>query len=167
MKNKKGNLTMEMVGAFIFLIVCVLIGVLVLFVLGEFNSEWQAADAVTETSKTELASYNSLTVLVLDGAFIFYLALLWIATLVSAYFLDNTPIYFVIFFIFALISFFILIPIANVLIDMENSPLSTYFDKMPMSMFVINNMAIFMVAFIATTGVALYAKFNGGAGLSY
>lgn len=162
MKNKKANLSMEMIGAFIFLIVCVLIGVLVLFVLGEFNAEWQQFEVVTETSKTETADYVSLTNLILDGAFIFYLILLWIATLVSSYFLDNTPIYFAVFLIFSLITFFILIPIANVVISMEDSLLGTYFDKLPMSMFVINNMAIFMVAFIATTGFALYAKYQGG-----
>ena len=159
---RKANLSMEMIGAFMFLIICVLVGVVVLFVLGEFNSEWQKYDIITEESKTATADYVNLTNLILDGAFIFYLMLLWIAVLISSYFLDNSPIYFAVFLVFSIITFFILIPIANVVMGMKNSPLGPYFDQMPMSMFVINNIAIFMVAFIATTGLALYAKYSAG-----
>lgn len=161
--KKKGNASMEMIGAFIFLIVCVLVGVLVLFVLGEFNNEWQQFDVITETSKTETQNYVDSTNFVLDGAFVFYLMLLWMATLITSYFLDNNPIYFAVFLILSIITFFILIPIANVVMSMQDSALAPYFDQMPMSMFIINNIAIFLVAFIATTGLALYAKFQGGA----
>lgn len=160
---KRGNAPMEALGAFIFLFLCFAVGALVLMLLGSFNDEWQQTVGVDEYSKQESQSYVDLTQVVLDGAFIFYLGLLWMATLVTAFFLDNTPLYFAIFVILGIITFFIIIPIANVMMSFaENSQLATYVNQMPMTLFIINNAAIFFGAYLLSAGFALYVKFNKG-----
>lgn len=158
--RKRGNLAMEGIGAFVFLLMFVGVGALVLMMLHTFNNEFQKIAEVDVVTKERTESYTANTTLILDGAFVLYLAILWIAALVSAYFLDSSPIFFVIFFLIGIISFFIVLPMANVFIAMEDSPLGTYLAMMPMSMFLITNMGKFMTAFLVTTGFALYAKYN-------
>lgn len=165
--RRLGNINLEAIGAFVFLIMCVIVGAFVLMIVNTFNDAWNENTAVDAQSKEAISSYAVRTNNILDAAFIFYLAILWIGTLVSSYFLDNSPIFFVIFLIISILSFFIILPLANIIMAMSDGPLSAYIALMPMTYFIIEHAAIFITVFIITTGFALYAKYQGGGGVGY
>ena len=73
-------------------------------------------------------------------------------------FLDNSPIWFILFFIASFISLFALAPFANIISDLSDSELKDGFDFLPMSMYVSNNLLIFVTAYMLSIGVVLFIK---------
>lgn len=163
-RNKKGNVPMEVIATFVVFIMFAIIGMLTLLFMGSFNDKLQETVGVNDYTKQKSQDYNNLTRSLLDGAFIFYLTILWVGTLVTSYYLDSNPIFFAIFVILGILTFFIMIPIANVVMALDVGTFATYFDYLPMTMFIINNMAIFIVIYLVTIGFALYSKNQSGGG---
>jgi magnesium-transporting ATPase (P-type) len=160
--NKRGNISLEIIGTFILLIMFFIIGGFVLMLVGSFNDELQQADVVPDSVKAETQNYSNLTTTLFDGMFIFYLLILWAGTLITSYFLDNSPLFFAIFVILGIITFFIMIPLANMVMAMNEGIFGTFLQLMPMTLFVIQNMALFVVIYLISVGFALYVKTNRG-----
>jgi len=161
LKNKKGSGFADVYVIFVFLFIMFIVGGISIFTMNTFNSAWQGTgDEVSETSKTEGQAYTSLFQGVLDGGLILWLVILWLGSLVTAFFLDNSPVFYIIFFLGGLISLFGLLPLASLVTALESTALGGAFGALPMATFVMNNLLIFITAFLITNGLALYAKFK-------
>jgi len=162
MINKRASGVQDLLTIFIFLFIVTLTSGVALFVLNNFNDQWQNNSAVQEIggdSQPKLQEHTSEMNVLLDGSIVFWFIILWFGSLATSLYLDNTPIWFVIFFISTILSFIILVPFANFQYELSQSALATGgYNNLPMSMFINNNMAIFMVVYIASVAITLYAK---------
>jgi hypothetical protein len=160
-KSKKASGVVDIYIIFIFLFISTFVVALALYTLNAFNTEFQKVDAIPTGAKASSDGFNTLFRNIADGAIIFWLAILWLGSLASAFFLDNSPIFFVIFLLLSFVSFFILLPFANMQNELsQNAILEDTYDLLPMSMFVNNNMVYFLGAYILSVGLALYVKFR-------
>lgn len=162
--SKKGSGNLDILTIFIFLFVMFISSIAVNLLLNEFNDGWQSNAAVTQESKDALASYNNSTNSILDGALILYLTILWIGTLVTSFFLDNSPIYYVIFIVLSIISFFILMPFGAFIVALTDSPLAQTLTYFPMTMWIFSNLGKVLAAFTFTVGAALFMKTRNNQG---
>jgi hypothetical protein len=159
--SKKGSGVLDIYYIFIFFFTSIFVVALALLVFGKFNDGLQTSDGIPSSVKASSTGFNNLFRNVADGAIVFWFAVLWIGSLASAFFLDNSPIYFVIFFLLSIGSYFILIPFANIQYDLsQTDALSSLYALLPMAMFINNNMIYFISAYIISIGLALYIKFK-------
>jgi ABC-type lipoprotein release transport system permease subunit len=163
--NKKGSGFLDTFAVFLFVFIATLVAGIALFIFNSFNAEWQGIDSIDANSKTKTDGFNSSMNLVLDGGIVLWFAILWMGSLVSAIFLDNSPIFFVIFFLLAIVSFIVFAPFANIQSELSESALSAGYNHLPMSMFINNHLLLFIGAYIISIGVALYAKVRYGVGI--
>ena len=144
----------------IWIIVITALMVVCMFTLTAINTGFQSSgmpSVATTQLNTFTVKYNSLA----DGSIILWLVILWLGTIITSFFLDNYPVFFVIFTILSVLSFFILAPLANVIVlFMEDASFASVLADLPLTSFVLNHLLVFNALFILTTAVALYAKFK-------
>ena len=159
--TKKGSGVLDIYIIFIFFFISIFVVALGLHVLNKFNEGFNASEGVPESVKTAGNNFNNLFRNVADGSIVFWFAILWIGSLASAFFLDNSPIFFVVFFLLSIASFFILLPFANMQYELsQGDTLQDSYAILPMAMFINNNMMYFIGAYIISIGLALYIKFK-------
>jgi hypothetical protein len=160
--NKRASGFGDVYTIFIFLFVVVIVGGISVFFITAFNTAWQSTDlgAIGDESQVETQSYVDLTINVLDGAFILWFAILWIGALVTAFFLDNSPVFYILFFLGGIMSLFSLVPLAGFIGALEGTQLGSAFALLPMTTFIMRNSLLFILAFLISNGLALYAKFR-------
>jgi len=158
--NKSASGLFDIYAIFMFFIITAIFAGLALYIVNVFNNQWQDVDTdvVTENSQEATQGYTDNMNMILDGAIVFWILILWVGSLVTSFFLDNSPVWFVIFFILSLLSFFAILPFANIISDLSESGLSSGFQYLPMAMFISNNLIFFMIAYIVSIGGALYVK---------
>ena len=154
---KKGSV-FDTFTIFIFVFVSIMVGALCIFLFTSFNDSFQGTTAIDEQTKESSAQYDLSMKKVLDGGIVLWMAILWIGSIISSLYMRVQPAYFVVFFILAIVSFLILVPFANVQHELSTSGLSSAYDNMPMSKFINDNWAIFIVIYLASLGVALYGS---------
>lgn len=94
-----------------------------------------------------------------DNAIILWTFILIMGSWISSYFLDSNPVYFVIFMILSFVSFFILLPVVNVLYNFQfDVTFAQEVQYLPKTFFIVNHFAAFLAFYIITTGLVLYAK---------
>lgn len=94
-----------------------------------------------------------------DNAIILWVFILIMGSWVSSYFLDSNPLYFVIFMILSFISFFILLPVINILYNFQfDVVFAQEVQYLPKTFFIVDHFAAFLAFYIVTTGLVLYAK---------
>jgi hypothetical protein len=148
------------ISVFVWIGIISLILILTIFVLNAVNTAFSAS-SITPVATTQLdnftTKYNSLA----DGSVVLWLIILFIGTCVTAFFVDNYPVFFVVFITLSVVSFFILAPLANVFSSfVADSAFTTIIASMPLTNFILNNLLVFNALFILATGLILYAKFK-------
>lgn len=160
MRNSKRGSFMDNMSVFIWVIIITMVVVLCMFLLTKINTQFSSSGApavATAQLSTFTTKFNSLQ----DGSIILWLVILWIGTIMTSLFLNNYPVFFVIFTVLSVISFFILAPLANVIVEfMGISDFSAVLAQLPLTSFVLNHLLVFNAFFIITVGVVLYAKFK-------
>jgi phosphate starvation-inducible membrane PsiE len=159
-RNKKGSIA-DMVITFTFLLILVVVGSVSLFIYTEFNDAWQAADTVNDASKEALEDQYNLYERVLDGLIVLMFVILWIISLISAFFLDSNPIFFVLFIIISIVSLIGIIAINQFIEPLQATAIGAALALMPISVFIVNNSIYFSVAYVLSVGAALYFKIGG------
>jgi len=144
----------------IWVIIITAIMVVCMFILSAINSGFQTS-GITPVATTQLNSFTNKYNGIADGSIVLWLIILWIGTIVTSLFLDNYPVFFVIFTILSVISFFILAPLANVIVGfISDAAFSAVLAQLPLTSFILNHLLVFNALFIASTSLVLYAKFK-------
>lgn len=157
--RKKGSGFGDIYVIFIFLVITTLVGGIALFTFNQFNTSWQNTTGnVGDVSKEETNEYNTTLNLVLDGGIVLWFFILIFGSWVTAFFLENTPVFFIIFLLLSVMSFFVLPPFANMQSEISETALSEGFQYLPMTMFINNHMILFMLFYMVGVGFALYTK---------
>lgn len=157
--NKKGSFFDNM-SVFIWIVVITLILALCMFILTQINGVFSTSGLPSE-STTQFSGFTTKFNGIADGSIVLWLIILWIGTILSSLFLNNYPVFFVVFTVLSVLSFFILAPVANVaVLFLEDSAFASILAQLPLTSFILNHLLIFNALFIITTGVVLYAKFK-------
>jgi len=158
-KNKKGSDAITYLYVFMFLIIITITAVISYFVFDKFNEEWQRAPGVSAQSKAITAEVNSNQILALDGSIILWFGILFAGSIATAFVLGSSNVFFIIFLLISIVTFFIIPSFANMAVEvLTDSTFSSITNQIPMTMFIINNIVIFMIAYITFVGIALYGK---------
>lgn len=159
-KNKKASGFFDVILVIAMLFVFAIVGFVGFYALGEIKDalESQDDDVVPAKAKEELQNYETTMHAVLDGGIVLWFFVLYTGVIVSSIFLNNSPVFFVIFIMMSIISFFIFPFFTNMLDMLAQTVFGTAISLLPMTFFLINNIAVVILFFIVSTGIALYAK---------
>ena len=155
--NKRGQVEV------LFLIVVAFAFALTIFIgykfINELNTNIQTDGDATAEAKAASLNATSRYPNIFDGGFIMFFILVWIAILVSAWFIDTSPIFFIvslIVFVFTLIVSFALTDVyTEFLTDADFLGFNTTF---PMVNFVLSNLGVFCLVIGFSLIVVLYGK---------
>lgn len=159
-KHKKASIA-DMVISFAFLLILVIFGGVSLFIYGAFNDAWQESTIIDNVSKQASEDHNTRMINILDGAIVLFFVILWIVSLVTAFFLDSNPVFFVLFVIISILSLIGIVGMSQILGPLEESDLASGFADLPISTFIIDNSIWFAIAYMLSVGGALYFKIGG------
>lgn len=158
--NKKGSGLFDGLFLFLFAIVLFVVMGFSLFILDQFNTEFQELDAAPDYIKEDIANYSSQSNFLMDSLVVFLIFGSWVVALVINYFLDNSNVFFIAFLVLNLFFLIPLFPLSNYMSELlaSGGAMSWISATMPMSTFVLQNMAIFYMGYIASIGLVLYIK---------
>ena len=103
---------------------------------------------------------------IVDGFFAAGFIIIGLFLVITAFYLDNSPGYLYLFYIIIAVIFLTSLPIINAVQDITNSgALMTFFDQLPMTMWIIDHWIAWEILFGLLIGAALYSKRNTGGGV--
>ena len=157
--NKRASGIFDPIVIIIFVVVTFFVSMLSLFVFNEFNTALQADTSIDATTKQASADYSANWIDVADIAIMVWFVILWVGALVTSFFLFNNPIFYIVFILLSIFSFFALIPFSNVVSEMcLASAFVTTCGYFPITTYFIDKIAIVITLFIFSIGMTLYAK---------
>ena len=163
LKYKKGNVGDVLVFGIFFIILVMVVGVIgysfsviapALESVYEDKGNNQSAAMITTSQK----NYNS----VFDGVIVAMLLGSWMASIISAFFLDTHPVFFVVFMLFFIVTIGAMLLLNNAYYDIVYSTDVLYTEAFPMTAFIMNHFITFLIMMGSSIGVALYAKVRYG-----
>tara|TARA_R110002033_G_scaffold117111_1_gene161288 strand:+ start:182 stop:694 length:513 start_codon:yes stop_codon:yes gene_type:complete len=160
--SKKGNVPLEaIIGMFLLFTIAIfwVVSSLVFTDITEAMVEDGDLDPIANTSITNLESRFSET---FDGAFGLIFILLWIATLISAFYIDTSPVVFIISMTLLIILLVSAGFLGNAFAEVvEDSFLSSAGDKFPIMSFIMQHLVAFILLIGGGVGLVLYGKSRG------
>lgn len=160
--NSKGNIVGDGILWLVVLFVFSIVAIIGYQFVGDINTDLQADADISAEAKASLSSSYSSYNATFDGGFIFILAFIWIMILVSAYLLDNNPIFLVVSVVLLVIILGLGIYLSNTWLELADEgdwgDVSTNF---PMTYWVYDNFLITMIAMVCSVLLVLYGKEGG------
>lgn len=159
MKNKKANIMIEGATIIVILFVLAIISVVGYQIFTEVNTEIQADNEISNTSKVYLDTAHTQYPTLFDGIFIFLLVGFWIAAIVFSFLIDTHPIFLVISLlliaIILVVAAFMTNSYEEIIGDAEFSAVSTSF---PMTNFVMGHLIETILVITMSIVISLFAK---------
>ncbi|MFO7968662.1 MAG: hypothetical protein R6U15_00935 [Candidatus Izemoplasmatales bacterium] len=123
------------------------------------NDELQSDDDFSNSSKNLLNDKTKQYPQIFDGVFIFLLVGMWITSLAFAYFIDTTPILFVVSIILLIIILIIGAIISNAYIELtEEETFNSAPTDFPISYFIMSHLVETLIAIVLSITIVLFAK---------
>lgn len=158
---RKGNVFLETMTWMIIITIFALVGIIGYNILGSLNDDIQNDSSFSTEAKTTSQNFTNNYPNIIDNGFMFLLVLIWIAIIVTSFFLDTHPIFFVISIILLPFILFVGATMANIydetiLQDSVNFPnAENDFAKIN---WVFEHILYILLAVAASTIIALYGK---------
>ena len=149
---------MDVIIAFIFLFGLFIIGGVALFINSEFDAAWQNATEVPDESKDFTTSYYSTVENIMDYAIVTFFIILWIVSVVTAFFLDTNPVYFIIYCILGIVSVIGVSGFSLFIAPLQASALGPSLALMPATTFILQQGLWFSAAYVISVAAALYLR---------
>lgn len=162
-KSQKGNIAMD---GMILVLILFIGGILIYFMTGllnDWNHQIQNDTSVDQNTKDQMANIQAYNTPMWDSAFLMIFAGLTLFIIVSAFFIDTHPIFFIIT-VLGLIGLYIATPIiSNIFYDISMTDgiyqIANGFVYIP---YIMNHLLEIVIAQTFIALIALYAKFNIG-----
>lgn len=153
-KNKNGNIVVEaiIIMVSIFLLAMGVYAVYPMF--AQTVTTMEEGDFLGNTSTTMLDEQVSAFPFIWDAVIVLAFVFLWIGALVSAYYIDTDPVFFVISIILGIIALVVGAFLSNTYETLMSSS-STLF---PMSSFLMGHLVAVALVYIISIGIVLYAR---------
>lgn len=164
---KKANIFFDVT---LFILVLFVFGLVAIFstkLLHGFNTSIQQTSTLGNQSSVYLNNVDGYMGGFFDNLFVFFLVLLWVATIIFSFLIDNHPVFFIIALFLLIITVFIGFLMGNVFNDITtNTDLTDDISSFTLTTWVFNNMGLVTLIVGASVIIALYVKntFSGGGG---
>jgi hypothetical protein len=162
--NKKGNVVVSLI-IIAFTIFTVAIATLTLQKpLDEITQDILNDASSTEEAKQIIDSQQQNFQTSWDGMIVFIFAMLWLFGLISSFFIDSHPVFFILGLLMILIAFYVLGILGNeFLVFISDPDISNYAQEdYPMTLFLMSYIVEIGIIMGFSFMVALYAKFRSG-----
>ena len=159
--NNKGNALIDGPVLIVLLLGFALVGVVGLMVFSNMNTDFQAdLTGDTNAKNTMSAGLSSYTNWV-DDAFLMILVLFSLFLIISVFFLDSHPIYFILVFIMLVGVFIVGIFLANTYNDLaSDATLSTFANQLPKISYIMSHLVETIIVIMFMVSTAMYIKFK-------
>lgn len=160
--GKKANVILDSVLVVVVLFVLGLISVVGYMVLSDFDDSMQNDTSISDDAKNITRDMVQDYPTIWDGAIVFMVALLWIASIVSSFLIDSHPVFLVIAVLG--LGFVIIFAgyMSNAFEDFaDDSEISPYANQFPFTLWIFDHLVMIVLAIGFSIGIALYAKSQG------
>ncbi len=128
-------------------------------VITDINDEFQKSDVMSDTGKSLIGDFQGRFGVIFDGVYVLAMVILSIVLIATVLAIDTSPIFFVLSVITFLAVIMINAILANVLDDIgSNTNLATFYNQLPMMMFIANHWVAIIVVVGFVTLMAFYTK---------
>jgi len=161
--NKKGNAVTDSLTVMIVLFIFGIMSIAAYMTFDSINTDIQAStDLDANTKQTSQQLYNNFAP-TLDAAFLMAFVLFTIFAIVSVFFLDTHPVYFILAVILLFAVFIVGGFLANAWDDvMSDESLAPYANDFRASSFIMGNLLESLGGVVVLILIALFAKFRSG-----
>jgi len=158
-RSKKGNVGLEII---ILIVVLFCFSLIVRFMYPVFTDLKDVVDDeenVPDAAKARMNDIYDRYPPIFDWAFVFILGFMWIGSLITAFFIDSHPLFFVFTVIVLIVIFYVAADISNSHQEIvEDADLVGDYDSFPMTNWVMNHLLEIIIVISFTVAVALYMK---------
>jgi len=160
---KKGSTPLDvLVGAVMFLAFAVII-VLSFKFLSEINTEIQSDTDFNPEAQANLQQTTSQFPLYMDNAFLITVVLFWVFIIISSFFIDTYPVFFIVSFLFLIFVFVVGMYLGNTYEDvMSDGELTTFADSFPKMAWIMSHLLLVLIVIGSSSALALYSNSGGG-----
>lgn len=156
---RKGQIGTEVIVIVVVIIVMIMIGLFFNSIISDFNADVQNTEGFHNVTKEEVDFVSDSYPSTVDNMIAIAFVLLWIGTLISAFFIDSHPI----FFVFSLIILIVILVVCAILTNsyaeiVASSEISGDENLFPISNFIMNNLLIVGVVVGFSILAVLYGK---------
>lgn len=156
---KKGQLGLEVILVMLILLVLGIVSIISVNVGNEINEDLQLDDDMSEQSKAMSERGTNMLPVLFDNAYLFILIGFWLLMLVSNFFIDTHPAFFIFNLIVLIIVLFVGIIIGNLQTEMfADDELGDSVDLMPKMKWVSDHWLILFIIIAFSSAIMLYAK---------
>ena len=157
--SKRGNLGLDSILIVVWLFVLAVVMVFCYNIYTEFNTDIQADDDISAQAKTTSSSLQANYAPVFDQMFALFIAVLWIALIVTTYLIDTNPTFFIIVFIMIVIIFIVGMELSNEYEELsEDDDLSNAASDFPFTNWIMDHILQILIAMVISAAITLYAK---------
>lgn len=143
----------------VFLFVIAIAAVVGNLVVNSLNDDIQADDTFSNTTRENAEEFTKNYPTLWDNAFAFAVILLWALLLITSFFIDTHPAFFIIMVVLLISTFIIGMLLSNSYTElMADGELSVFEAEFPRTSFIMSNLLIITIVIAGTTLLALYAK---------
>jgi hypothetical protein len=162
-KHKKASAILDvLIGSILFLTVAIAT-VFGFRILSEINDEIQADADISTIAKTNSQNVTTEFPKYMDNAFLMMVVLFWVFLLVSSFFIDTYPVFFVVSFILLIFVFVIGMAMANTYEEVvTESGISTFADSFSKMNWIMEHLLIVLIVMGLSSAFVLYANSSGG-----
>jgi len=156
---KKGNIFFEGITILVVVVVFVILAVVGNNVYDSVNTEIQADPDVSTEAKDMLGERTTEYPKIIDGMVVFLIVGLWIAAVAFAYFIETSPLFFIISVILLVIVLVIGAILSNAFQELTTEEgLTDAPTAFPMSYFIISHIVETLLVITISIAIALFAK---------
>jgi hypothetical protein len=150
----------------VFILIIFLVGVMAFVIVSKFTAEFDAANVPGgEIAVEQLEGYEAKMPVFFDWMMLTIVLLVWFGLVAGVYYLDNLPVFVILFLFLGILTFIVTLPLVNMIYGLSiDAEFQQYFDAFPRTMFVITNWAVVMAFFLVSIVGAYIAKPRESAG---
>lgn len=162
-RSKKGSTPLDVLVGVVMFLAFAITAVFAFKVLSEINTEIQADSDFNNESKASINTVSVQFPTFMDNAFLMMVILFWVFIIVSSFFIDTYPAFFVISFIFLVFVFIVGMYLSNTYEEVvSESGVSTYADSFPKMSWIMEHLLLVLMVIGVSSSLALYANSGGG-----
>jgi uncharacterized membrane-anchored protein len=156
--SKRSNAVLETIAFFVVITILATVWIFANYIGKELNTDIQADDTLSADAKAQYTNATAPMPNVLDGGILFFLIIFWITAIISAYFVDTHPVFFVFTFILLLAVLGGVVYIGNMFHEIFYDDITGQQVYFPMTFWIFNHLlAICIVMGFSIMG-AMFAK---------
>lgn len=158
-RNKKANVFFEGLSIFHAIILLIIFGIVGLMLFTDLNVDFQADPDNGAFSKDLMQEAYDQYPSMWDDIIIIAFVGMWLFALISAFFIDTNPLFFIVSAVLLILLLIFVVYISNGAYDIFiDGDFETYYSQFPKTAFIFENMLVVMIVVGASILLTLYAR---------